>query len=366
MCTIQRRNHRETKDPVCSSPLESTKEVFLLSAKMNDTIKSLWSSNKFAITIGEITQNCPNSPPNITVDTIIKTFETPQIQGVVLTEEGQPVGLIMKNKLYYQLGSFYGVSLYYRRPISSLMDKSPLIVDSGLPLEAVAQLAMLRKEDNIYDLIIVVKRKMFMGTVSIIDLLKHVTNMQIRQAANANALTGLPGNLIIEEKLRQHIEDKSCFSLLYIDIDNFKAFNDKYGFERGDKALLLTAEILNCAIVKFDEEHSFLGHIGGDDFIIITLPTNATVMCDKIISAFSERVTALYDAEDRQAGGIVVENRQGIQVNYPLMTISIGVITSTHHNFVNHLEISIIAAELKKKAKAIPGSVWVEDSRHTL
>jgi len=337
-----------------------------LSAKKNDKTNSLWSSEDFAIIIGEISQTCPSFPSNITVDKIIKAFEVPEIQGVVLTEEEKPVGLIMKNKLYYQLGSFYGVSLYYRRPIASLMDKSPLIVDSGLPLEAVAQLAMQRKKDNLYDLIIVVKRKRLLGTVSIIDLLKHVTNMQIRQAANANALTGLPGNLIIEEKLRRHVKDNSCFSLLYIDIDNFKAFNDKYGFERGDKALLLTAEILNSAIAEFDEEHNFLGHIGGDDFVIIANPVNRTVMCDKIITAFDERIATLYDAVDQHAEGIVIENRQGIQVKHPLMTISIGVINSTHHNFVNHLEISSIAAELKKKAKSIQGSVWIEDSRRVV
>jgi len=337
-----------------------------LSAKKNDKTNSLWSSEDFAIIIGEISQTCPSFPSNITVDKIIKAFEVPEIQGVVLTEEEKPVGLIMKNKLYYQLGSFYGVSIYYRRPIASLMDKSPLIVDSGLPLEAVAQLAMQRKKDNLYDLIIVVKRKRLLGTVSIIDLLKHVTNMQIRQAANANALTGLPGNLIIEEKLRRHVKDNSCFSLLYIDIDNFKAFNDKYGFERGDKALLLTAEILNSAIAEFDEEHNFLGHIGGDDFVIIANPVNRTVMCDKIITAFDERIATLYDAVDQHAEGIVIENRQGIQVKHPLMTISIGVINSTHHNFVNHLEISSIAAELKKKAKSIQGSVWIEDSRRVV
>lgn len=332
------------------------------SGKKNKT-NFLWSSEDFAVTIGEITQNFPSFPPDITVDKIIKTFESPEIQGIVLTEEEKPMGLIMKNKLYYQLGSFYGISLYYRRQIASLMDKTPLIVDSGLPLEAVAQLAMQRQEDNLYDLIIVVKRKKFLGTVSIIDLLKHVTNMQIRQAANANALTGLPGNLIIDEKLRQHIEDNSCFSLLYIDIDNFKAFNDKYGFERGDKALLLTAEILNLAIAEFDEEHSFLGHVGGDDFVIITTPTSRVAMCDKIITAFDERIVALYDTKDQHAEGIVIENRQGIRVKYPLMTVSIGVINSVQHKFVNHLEISTIAAELKKKAKAIQGSVWVEDSR---
>lgn len=328
--------------------------------------KSLWSSKDFAITIGEICENCPTSTPDITVAKIIKTFEFPDIRGIVLTEEEKPVGLIMKNKLYYQLGSFYGISLYYRRPIASLMDKSPLIVDSGLPLEAVAQLAMQRKEDNLYDLIVVVKRKKFLGTVSIINLLKYVTNMQVRQAANANALTGLPGNLIIEEKLRQHVEDNSCFSLLYIDIDNFKAFNDKYGFERGDKALLLTAEILNFAIAEFDEEHSFLGHIGGDDFVIITTPANTTVMCNKIITAFDERIAALYDAEDQHAKGIIIENRQGTQEKYSLMTVSIGVINSTHHNFINYLEISSIAAELKKKAKAIQGSIWVEDARRSI
>lgn len=337
-----------------------------MSTKKNNKTKPPWSSKDFAITIGEISQTCPSSPSNITVDKIIKTFEIPDMQGVVLTEEEKPVGLIMKNKLYYQLGSFYGVSLYYRRPVASLMDKSPLIVDSGLPLEAVAQLAMQRKQDNLYDLIIVVKGKRLLGTVSVIDLLKHVTNMQIRQAANANALTGLPGNLIIEEKLRRHVEDNSCFSLLYIDIDNFKAFNDKYGFDRGDKALLLTAEILNFAIAEFDEEHSFLGHIGGDDFVIIANPINRTVMCDKIITAFDERIRALYDAVDQHAEGIVIENRQGVQVKHNLMTVSIGVINSTHHNFVNYLEISAIAAELKKKAKSIQGSVWIEDSRRMI
>lgn len=337
-----------------------------MSIKTDDKTKSLWSSKNFAITIGEIAQDCPSFSPNLTVDTIIKTFELPEIRGVVLTEQNMPVGLIMKTNLYYQLGSFYGISLYYRRPIGSLMDKSPLIVDCGLPLEAVAQLAMQRKEDNIYDLIIVVKRKIFLGTVSIIDLLKHVTNMQIRQAANANPLTGLPGNLIIEEKLRQHVENSSYFSLLYIDIDNFKAFNDKYGFERGDKALLLTAEILNSVIAKFNEEHSFLGHIGGDDFVIITTPTNTTIMCDTIISVFDEKIPVLYDVADQQAGGIIIENRQGIQAKHPLMTVSIGVISSNQHHFVNHLEIAVIAAELKKKAKAIPGSVWVGDARKSV
>lgn len=322
-------------------------------------------SNTYGMTIGEIVQYSPTVSPHTLVSNVEELFADEYNQGVVVLDGQKPVGLLMKNKLYFQLGTNYGISLYYRRSVERVMDRYPLIVNADLPLEAVSQITMNRKETNIYDLIIVVKDDKYLGTVSIIHLLKHLTNQQIRCAYNANPLTGLPGNLLIEERLKNLIDNQAPFTILYIDLDNFKAFNDRYGFEHGDKALLTTASLLSSSLAQHSGTSSrdFLGHIGGDDFIIITDSDNAEKLCSSIIERFDAEILSLYAEHDIEKGHIKVINRQGRKERFPIMTISIAVITNTWRRFSNFLEIGEVAAELKKKAKAIPKSVWLIDRR---
>lgn len=316
------------------------------------------------MTIGAIAKRSPAVDGQKLVAETKGLFPDGNLQGIVVVEEDKPVGLVMKNELYYRLGSQYGVPLYYKRPIKMLMDSHPLVVDYCLTLETVSRQAMAREESKLYDLIIVTRDGRYWGTVSIIDLLRHITDRQIRCAANANPLTGLPGNLVIEERLKKLVRDNEPFAVLYIDLDNFKAFNDRYGFEQGDRALRLTSAILSQALTACgDTGTDFLGHIGGDDFIIISRPEKADALCQTVIARFDREFRSLYPPEDLARGFITVLNRKGLEENYPLTTVSIAVVDNSERRFTNYLEIGEIAAQLKRRAKAIEGSVYLTDRR---
>lgn len=315
-------------------------------------------------TIGDIAQPSLAVDGQKAVSEVKDLFPEGTLQGIVVVEEQRPVGLVMKNDLYYHLSSRYGVSLYYHRPIKALMDRQPLIVDANLPLEAVSRQALDRPEAKHYDLIIVTRDGRYLGTVSILELLRHITDRQLRSAANANPLTGLPGNLVIEEKLKRLIGRSDPFAILYIDLDNFKAFNDRYGFEKGDQALRLTAGILSQAITACGDGHpDFLGHIGGDDFLIISRPEKAAALCRSIIDRFDREIRGLYAAEDLARGHITVPNRKGHEESYPITTMSIAVVDNGGRQFTNYLELGEIAAHIKRRAKAVEGSVFLTDRR---
>lgn len=315
------------------------------------------------VKIGEIAEFCPTVHKALPVRKVKQIIDEKRLDGIVVVENDQPIGLVMKNDIYYRLGTSYGVSLYLNRPTELIMDRSPLIVSSGLYLEDVSQIAMNREERNLYDLIIVVEKGRYMGVVSIMDLLNHVTQLQISCAHNCNPLTGLYGNLVIESKLKSLLETNKIFTIFYIDLDNFKAFNDKYGFERGDQAILMTAQILKNSLTEKGSSEDFIGHIGGDDFILITSPEVEKDISTYIIENFDKSIVDLYEPEDLRKGFIEVNNRHGRKEEFPVMSISIAGIRNINRQFQNHLEIGEVAAELKKLAKACKGSAIVYDKR---
>lgn len=316
-----------------------------------------------SVPVGDIIEYCPAIEPRDLVSGAELILNSEKVEGVVVTTNNIPVGLLMKNKLYFRLGTKYGVSLYHNRPVELIMDKNPLVVDAGLPLDTVSHLAMGRAVDSKYDFIIVTQNDQYAGIVSITHLLNNVTNLQVRCATNANPLTGLPGNLLIDQKLKSMVEKNQPFAMLYVDLDNFKAFNDKYGFEHGDKALLLTADILRSCVDRICRQDAFLGHIGGDDFVIITHPEKMDELCTAIIRHFDAEIVNLYDPKDLELGVIIARNRRGRLERFPIMTISIGVAHTLFRNFSNYLEIGGIAAPLKNKAKDTKGSTYVIDQR---
>lgn len=285
-------------------------------------------------------------------------------QGLVVVKQDVPVGLVMKHALNQQLSSQYGVSLYSGRSVELVMDSSPLIVDEALSLENVAALANQRPEEKLYDLIVVTSEAKYQGTVSIMDLLRQLTDLRIQLAMNANPLTGLPGNRLIDEKIQLVIRQNKTFAALYIDLDNFKAFNDKYGFERGDAAIILTANILKQSVANFGGNDAFVGHIGGDDFIVLLVDgAPYGVVAEQIIKEFDQRIRSLYGPEDLATGYIAVVGRKNSFERYPIMSISIAVVDSGCKLFTNYLEVAEMAAELKHRAKSMEGSVWVQERR---
>jgi diguanylate cyclase (GGDEF)-like protein len=197
------------------------------------------------------------------------------------------------------------------------------------------------------------------------ELVSRVRNTLLRIDRNrlANPLTGLPGNTEIQSEINYRIAKEMIFSVIYLDVDNFKAYNDAYGFCHGDRAIKLIADILLDNVRTFGGKNDFIGHIGGDDFVVISDPNHADALCENIIKEFDERVPELYSDVDRRAGFISTANRVGEIIQYPIMTLSIAVVSNEHRVLRNHLEVGEIAAELKKKAKSIVGSVYLKDRR---
>ena len=315
--------------------------------------------------IGEIIEHVPTVHPETTAEQVEAKFAASSVRGVVVVQSNKPVGLVMKNRLYFHLGSYYGVSLYHKRPVELVMDAAPLIVSADLPLEAVSKIARSREEPNLYALIIVVRDGVYAGVVSIMNLLKNITELQVLCAHNSNPLTGLPGNLMIEEKLRCLLTNTVKFAVLYVDLNNFKAYNDKYGFERGDHVLLMTAETLSRALAREGQGEDFLGHIGGDDFIIITSPDRAANIARAIIEIFDKEIRTAYSPEDLERGYIQVKNRRGVPEKFPVTSISVAGVSNQYRSFTNYWEIPEVAAELKKAAKQHKGSCFVYDRRKT-
>lgn len=183
------------------------------------------------------------------------------------------------------------------------------------------------------------------------------------RAENANPLTKLPGNIVIHEEVDKRIKGNRKFVVIYCDLDNFKAFNDKYGIAKGDDAIKLTADIFRDAAKKAGNSDDFVGHEGGDDFILLTTPDKAQAVADYITSIFDKQVRSLYSQEDLNQGHIVAHARDGSIKEFPIMTISLAGVTNEQREIASYGEVTNIAAEVKKKAKAIEGSVFVMDKR---
>lgn len=180
---------------------------------------------------------------------------------------------------------------------------------------------------------------------------------------DANPLTLLPGNVSIYSEVHKRIQEEKHFAVCYIDLDKFKAYNDTYGFEKGDTVIQETAWLIIRTIGEVGTVNDFIGHIGGDDFVIVTFPEKAEPICKKLIEHFDRKVLSFYDEEARKRGYIVSEDRQGHIQKFPLLSISIGVVTSENRNFSHVGEIAQIGAELKKYAKTLEGSNFVVDQR---
>ena len=178
-----------------------------------------------------------------------------------------------------------------------------------------------------------------------------------------SALTGLPGNVQIHAELKKRITKKEEFAVLYLDLDNFKAYNDVYGFLKGDQIIEFTAEtILKCIHSKY-VENSFVGHIGGDDFIAIVPDIEVDDICQSIIAMFDKEVVKFFTEEDLERGYIEVANRKGIIEQFALTSISIGAVIAEKGRFSNILEIGEVGAQVKHMAKSIVGSSYAIDRR---
>jgi diguanylate cyclase (GGDEF)-like protein len=179
---------------------------------------------------------------------------------------------------------------------------------------------------------------------------------------DANPLTHLPGNVSIFEELQSRLNKQQPFSVCYIDLDKFKAYNDKYGFENGDKVIKESARLLLRAVQQNGNPDDFLGHIGGDDFVITTTEDKVDAICKEVIRQFDKLSPSFYNQEDRENGYIATKDRKGNMQKVPLLSVSIGVVTNAKE--LRHVaRIGEIGAEIKEGAKRLEKSNYIKDRR---
>jgi diguanylate cyclase (GGDEF)-like protein len=189
--------------------------------------------------------------------------------------------------------------------------------------------------------------------------LKHLEEMNL----DTNPLTRLPGGKAIDNELQERLDSGSLFAFCLVDLDNFKAFNDRYGYARGNQVIRNSADIIDKAVKKYGKDTTFCGHIGGDDFAVISSVDQYAKICKFIVGAFDKMVDKMYDPEDIEKGFITRTTRQGKEERFPIMTVSIGVVTNKRRKLRHVVQVGEIAAEVKNYAKSKPGSLYYVDRR---
>lgn len=345
-----------------SSPKPTlTKECLDLQSVGDVANKSITCS----IPVGDIAKAPHALPPTYLVSDAQNYFKKNcRCSSLVIAENDMPIGLVMEYHLNRQLSSQYGVALYYKRSIDSVMDSKPLIVDMDMPVEQAARKAMKREPLKAYDDIIITRKGYLYGAVSVQSLLNALAKIQIDMAKGTNPLTGLPGNVSIEREVESRIQQNRRFSIIYADLDHFKVYNDTYGFKNGDQIIRLAADIMSWAMKKHSDKDSLLCHIGGDDFVLMTNPQSVKRICKSITRCFGRLVSNCYCTEDRERGWIQAVGRDGKERKFPLITISLGVIEICGQ--CSLMEIGERAAHIKKFAKSQPGNSVALDRRPPL
>jgi len=281
----------------------------------------------------------------------------------------QPVGMINRHTLFDRFARPFQKELFGKKSCERFMDPAPLIVDQHATIHELAMMLSMAPKHYLLDGFIVTADGCYKGVGSSHDLMAKITEMQINAARYANPLTQLPGNVPINEHLDRMLGGPYSFVAAYIDIDNFKPYNDTYGYRRGDDVIQLVGQLV-CAQV--DKRQDFVGHIGGDDFFVIFQSPDWEMRCWEVVRRFAEAVSGMVNQEDHSLGGYMAENRKGEVVFQPLPTLSIGAVRVVPGEFESHREVAAATSEAKKQAKkrkqnlagGSVGSVFVE-RRHS-
>ncbi len=277
-----------------------------------------------------------------------------------LVDNNEASGIIFRDHFLFKLfSSRYGIELYGKKPIKSFIEKTPLSFDQSTPIELVSkQLTSSMRNDQAF---IITDDGAYTGIGTILNLLEEITRQQIHNAKHANPLTLLPGSVPINEQINQLLATKTPFSFGYFDLDHFKPFNDVYGYSAGDDIIKAVANTLTLHIPA---ESGLVGHIGGDDFIVIFLGNDWLKCCENILHDFEKTVPIYYKDGDIKTGGIHTENRDGVKCFFPMISLSVGLVDpdSTSH-CQSHVDIADLASEAKKHAKKIEGNSFFINRR---
>ncbi|BDG60705.1 bifunctional diguanylate cyclase/phosphodiesterase [Caldinitratiruptor microaerophilus] len=289
------------------------------------------------ITLGEVAVQVPTVSRVARLADVLPLLERPDSDGVLVVTDpdGRPEGILVRHQVFQRLGSQYGYAVFMHRPVDLVVEEAP-VMQAGTPLVAVAQSVAARREQLDDYVLVVDAAGRFQGVLSSRRLLDRIAQIHIDIAKHANPLTGLPGNLRIEAELGRRIQAGEPMTVIYADIDRFKLINDCLGFAYGDQVIRILGQILQDAVAAVGTPDDFVGHIGGDDFIVITRSADAERLCRWIAGRFDAAVGS---------------NRGAPGSDAPVPTVSLAVVSNLDHPFGSVLELARIAAVAKRRAK---------------
>jgi diguanylate cyclase (GGDEF)-like protein len=305
-------------------------------------------------------------PPHAPVGSLVSLFERDEERSAVPVLDGRSaVGLVTRSVLFFHLGHQFGFSLWRDRPVRRFLGELGSRHDalrSDATLEESAEVVRRRPPARRYDPIVVESDcGAFEGLLTVDVLLAEMTRQKVAFALQSNPLTGLPGTSFLARRVERLLAEDRPFTLGWADLDDFKPFNDRYGFARGDAAILLAASVLAGHLGGGPDE--VLAHAGGDDFAFVVASRDAEERARAAVAEFSERVVALYDDADREAGGIAATDRRGAVRQYAFLSLSVGLAPWSGEPGVEYRTLVSTVAEVKSAAKAISGPAVVTNRR---
>jgi diguanylate cyclase (GGDEF)-like protein len=313
-------------------------------------------------TVGSLLRTQNPISPNMTINQVGDLFlRQPKLMSLPVVENGKAIGLVERHPFLNLILSRYGRDLYGRKTVKTFMNSAPTLFRHDLLIEQASNILTKQLDRADYDFI-VTRDGLYAGMGNISDLLKCITNMQIRNARYANPLSLLPGNVPIYEHIEQCLSNTNHIAVAYVDIDNFKPYNDVYGFDKGDQVIKMVARALTR---NADAKMDFVGHVGGDDFIVIFKSADWKKRCNKILDDMTAMVPLFYNQDDINAGKINALDRQGNKKEYPLISLSIGVTEPDLEKCSSHNEVAELATDAKIQAKReIGNALFINRRRH--
>lgn len=313
--------------------------------------------------IDQLLHEVPTVSPETDNDAVYRIFEhQPALNIVPVVAGDQPVGMITRSALIDRFARPFRRELYGKRSCTMVMDP-PLIFDAAKSVQEAAQIIGSLRGTEMCDTFVITGNGSYRGVGFLRELMAIITDMQIRAARYANPLTQLPGNVPINEQMDRLIDAQRGFVAAYCDLDHFKPYNDAYGYRRGDQMIQQVGALLTEAVA---DHMDFVGHVGGDDFIVLMQSENWESRLRRVIAEFDTVLPQHLTAEHLAAGGYRDEDRRGQPVFHPIPALSIGCVTVLPGAFLGHYDVSAALSEAKKAAKHIPGSVVFVDRRQHL
>ncbi len=349
--------------PSPTPPLAASSDILRILQAADPIFPTMDVDGRLRTTAHKLLVHVEPAHPDTPNDVLFERFTAdPALRTIPVVKDGKPLCLVNRYQFIDRYAKPYQRELMGRKPCETLMQGEPLLVDKNMPIQELSHFLAETDSRHFVEGFIITENGCYIGVASGQDLLRELTQMQIEAARHSNPLTLLPGNVPINEQIERLLRADVPFVACYCDLDHFKPFNDTYGYRRGDEMIQLTGRILNWAC---DPNRDFIGHIGGDDFVLLLQSRDWKARCERALHSFEQAASLMFEAEHLAAGGYDCEGRDGRMVFHPLASLSMGAIQVAPGQFMSHHEVSSAMTDAKKMAKKTAGNSLFIELRQT-